>query len=302
MPATPWGRRCQSVDRRNAQPSRCCSAVMVQAIPFDRPFTLSEARSLGISRAQVRGALERGEITRVARGLFSLASESTQDVVRTTCAVTEGRMATSFVGAAKVHGLLLPHEPHSSMHSPMTLRSIPSSHRYRLHSLHLAGPAWTAVNLARFQRLPNALVPLDSALRSGVTRDELGSCVVQMAAWPGSARLLQAVAAADARAESALESMARGHCINAQLPLPTLQAEVVARRRRYRLDLLWANSKVVLEIDGIVKYSDTAAIVDEKRRHNDLQAAGYTVLRCGFVNLHPKADVLMAQLHRLVGE
>ena len=273
---------------------------MTQAIPFDRPFTLSEARTLGFSRAQVRGALERGEIARVARGLFFVTSVPAHDDVRTTCAVAEGRIAASFVGAAQVHGLLLPHQPHTSMKSPIPLRNIPVGQLYRSHSIRLAGPAWTAVNLARFQTLPNALVPLDSALRSGVSREELSACVASMVGWPGTSGLQSAISSADALAESALESMARGHCILAGLPAPALQAEVVAKRRRYRLDLYWPKSKVVLEVDGISKYTDTAAIVDEKRRHNDLQAAGYTVLRCGFVNLHPKAGVLMSQLRRLV--
>lgn len=131
-------------------------------------------------------------------------------------------------------------------------------------------------------------------------RDEIRACVGHMTGWPGTARLRDAVECADALAESALESMARGHCIDAGLPQPVLQAEVVAKRRRYRLDLYWPKSKVVLEVDGIAKYAETAAIIDEKRRHNDLQAAGYTVLRCGFINLYPKSGVLMAQLGRLV--
>lgn len=275
---------------------------MTASLPSDVPFTLAEARARGISRTRVRGALERGEIRRVARGLFVSSSTASADVVRSSCAVAEGRVATSYVGAAKVHGLLVPPEPHGSMITPMRIRRLPADQLYRAGSILLAGPAWSAVNLARFQRLPAGLVVMDSALRAGVSPDELRDCAHRMEGWPGTAGLAAAIDQADALSESALESLARGSCIVAGLPKPTLQAEVVANRRRYRLDLLWRAKKVVLEVDGLVKYSQQDVMIAEKRRHNDLQAAGYTVLRCGFINLYPKADVLMLQLQRLVAE
>lgn len=267
---------------------------------MDRPFTLAEARALGISRTRVRGALEHGEIRRLARGLFVSNAADSADVVRSTCAVAEGRLATSYIGAAKLHGLLVPPEPHRSMITPMRLGRIPKGHLYRSGKVMLAGAAWTAVNLARFQSLPAALVALDSALRAGVRRNELQDCEGHMRGWPGIAGVSAAIAAADELAESALESLARGHCMLAGLPPPTLQAEVVANRHRYRLDLAWPARKVVLEVDGLVKYTEQQVMLAEKRRHNDLQAAGYTVLRCGYINLYPKADVLMHQLRRLV--
>ena len=275
---------------------------MTQLLPFTRPFTLAEAKAQGISRTRVRGALERGEIARAARGLFAPATQAATDEFRSTCAVAEGRMAASYLGAAKVHRLLVPPEPHASLTVPIRLRKVPADQLWRSQSVLLAGPAWTAVMLARFQSLPAALVPLDSALRVGVGRDELLNCSRRMAGWPGTARLIEAVERADTLAESALESLARGNCLVAGLAAPRLQAQVTANRRRYRLDLLWPETRVVLEVDGLVKYSDQQVMLAEKRRHNDLEAAGYTVLRCGFVNLYPNADVLVAQLRGLVGE
>lgn len=125
-------------------------------------------------------------------------------------------------------------------------------------------------------------------------------CVDLMSGWPGSAILQQALDAADALAESALESLARGSFIVAGLPAPVLQAEVVANRRRYRLDFLWPLARLILEVDGMIKYDDKQIMLDEKRRHNDLQAAGYTVLRCGFTNMYPNANVLVRQIRRIL--
>ena len=273
---------------------------MSKQVPFDRPFTLAEARASGHTRATVRSWLEHHEIRRVARGLFTPSHLTEVDAVRATRAIADGRLATSYVGAAQLHRLLLPPEPHPSMKSAMRLSRVPPDHLYRSEQVLLAGPAWTAVSLARFQALPAALVPLDSALRVGVSRKALLASARHMAGWPGAAGLETAIGHANALSESALESLARGQFTLAALPAPTLQAEVVANRRRYRLDFLWADARLVLEVDGLVKYDEARVMQEEKRRHNDLQAAGYTVLRCGFVNLYPKSDVLVGQLRRLL--
>lgn len=273
---------------------------MSNHLPFARPFTLAEARDLGVSRAVVRGWAERGLVRRIGHGLFAPTGDAGVDGVRITQAVSEGRVGTSYAGAARLHGLLLPFTPHPLAMRAISLKRIPVEHLYRSGRVLLAGPAWTAVTLARYQDLASALVPLDSALRARIPRHELADCAEHMRGWPGAALLARAVACADSRSESALESLARGRFIEAGLPLPVLQKAVLANHHRYRLDMCWPKHKLVLEIDGAVKYENAGVMLDEKRRHNDLQAAGFTVLRCGFVNLHPHAEALIAQLRRLL--
>lgn len=272
---------------------------MKPLIPFNTAFTLADARQHGISRATVRGWMERGEVRRIAHGLF-LPAHVQDDAVRTSRAITDGSIATSYIGAASVHGLLLPPHPHPPWRRPIRLQRIPDAHRWRTGRVLLSSPAWTALTLALHQPLPSALVPLDSALRRGVTRAALEECLQRMTGRPGSSVLHRAIEHADPRSESALESLARGAFILAGLPMPVLQAEVLANRRRYRLDFLWPAQRLVLETDGLVKYDGQQDLHNEKRRHNDLVAAGYTVLRCGFTNVYPRADILVAQLRRLL--
>lgn len=279
---------------------RCCSATMNTPIPFDHPFTLADARSAGISRSVVRGWLQRGEARQIAHGLFSPAHCVAADGVRVSRAVVEGKRACSFVGAAEAHGLLLPPDVHPPWRRPMRVDRIPPNHRTQSGTLLLPGAAWTAIALARFQPFPSALVPLDSALRLGVDRECLVDAVEQVRGWPGSASVAAALEHADPRSESALESLARGAFIVAELPMPVLQAEVIANHRRYRLDFLWTAARLILEVDGLIKYSDPEVMRSEKRRHNDLQAAGFTVLRCGFPNVYPNATALTTQLRRLL--
>lgn len=282
------------------QAGPCLILLMQLSLPFDRPFTLAEARKRGITRATVRGWLERGEAHQVGHGLFAPRDAAEPDAIRITRAVADGQRATSFLGAAALHGLLTPPDAHPPLRHPVRLERIPSGQLWRSDRVLLASPAWTAVTLARHQLLPSALVPLDSALRIGVKREALQECVDLMSGWPGSSLLRQAMDCADALAESALESLARGSFIVAGLPAPVLQEDVVANRRRYRLDFVWPLARLILEVDGMVKYDDKRTMLDEKRRHNDLQAAGYTVLRCGFTNVYPNANVLVGQIRRIL--
>ena len=138
---------------------------MRTAIPFDLPITLAEARQHGITRGAVRGWLQRGEARQLSHGLFGPTHGSDDDVIRISRSVADGRIATSFLGAAQLHGLLVPPDPHPLLARPVRLDRIPTGSLWRSGDVLLAGPAWTALTLARHQTLPAALVPLDSALR-----------------------------------------------------------------------------------------------------------------------------------------
>lgn len=297
LPLVKYG-TCWWITRPSAR-APWCRWHMPLPPTFDRPFTMTEARQRGFSRAQLRGWLERGEIRRLGHGLYGPAQNPT-DEVRSSRAVVDGRLATSMIGAAKVHRLLVPPEPHSSATTALRAARIPPSERFRLGTVLLASSGWTALSLARYQSLPCALVPLDSALRAGVAREELLQLASSMEGWPGSGGIVRAIELADARSESALESLARGQCSVARLPRPELQSQVTIARQHYRLDFLWKPQQLILEVDGLVKYQHRDDMLAEKRRHNALQGAGYTVLRCGFTNVYPSADTLMRQLRSLL--
>ncbi len=131
---------------------------MSRSVPFSRPFTLAEARDLGVSRAVVRGWAERGLVRRIGHGLFAPAGDSGVDGLRISHAVAEGRICTSFAGAARLYGILLPFATHPMASRAISLKRIPTEHLYRSGRVLLPGPAWTAMSLARFQGLAGALV------------------------------------------------------------------------------------------------------------------------------------------------
>ena len=85
---------------------------------------------------------------------------------------------------------------------------------------------------------------------------------------------------ADGRAESVLESLTRLCFIVHGLPAPQLQSWIYACGRRYRVDMFWPKARVIVEVDGLLKYRDRAdALVAEKRRQENLERAGHRVIR-----------------------
>jgi very-short-patch-repair endonuclease len=57
------------------------------------------------------------------------------------------------------------------------------------------------------------------------------------------------------------------------------QVEVVAEGRRYRADFRFRGTRVLVEFDGAVKYSEPGAVFAEKQREDALRRAGWIIVR-----------------------
>ena len=140
--------------------------------------------------------------------------------------------------------------------------------------------ARTVVDIARGTGLRAGLVIADAALNEALTSElELDRAVRRAARWPGVRRARRAVELASPMAESPLESLTRLVIVEAGLPAPELQVWIDTGARSYRVDALWRDRGVVLEADGMLKYRTPADLVEEKRRQEDLERAGYRVVR-----------------------
>lgn len=82
----------------------------------------------------------------------------------------------------------------------------------------------------------------------------------------------------DPRLESALEAESWVEFHRRRLPLPQPQALVYAASGRpFRIDFKWG--RVLGEADGAMKYRDPSDVWREKRRQDDLEQAGFIVVR-----------------------
>jgi len=99
--------------------------------------------------------------------------------------------------------------------------------------------------------------------------------------------------------ESVLESHARVLWASAGLPVPVQQAVIrVDGRFVARVDFLWRAARLIVEVDGLGKYAEPGALQAEKSRQNRLIAAGYTVLRFTWADIHQRPDAVVRMINR----
>lgn len=136
------------------------------------------------------------------------------------------------------------------------------------------------------------LLDLASTLEEGRLRsafneaDRLG-CLEQshlrelaerIGAWKGIGRfrkLVEARRPETAATRSELESMFLGLCCDASLPLPAINRVVCG----LEVDCLWADHRLVVELDGYEFHAGRMAFIKDSRRTNLLRKSGFQVLR-----------------------
>lgn len=103
-----------------------------------------------------------------------------------------------------------------------------------------------------------------------------------------SARRLAAVlAAVDPRRESPMESFVAGCIHQSDLPQPTPQLLVETPEGDLYGDLGWKSHRLVLECDGMLKYTDPRSLHEEKARETRMRRVAYRVERCGWAGVNP---------------
>ncbi|MGU3499644.1 DUF559 domain-containing protein [Mycobacterium sp. C31M] len=140
--------------------------------------------------------------------------------------------------------------------------------------------AWTAVEVARSLRRPRALATLDAALRSETCdRREIFEAVARQHGRRGIVAVRDLAAHASGLAESPMESEARLVMLDAGLPQPELQYEIIDRSGRlWRVDFAWPDCTFVVEYDGYDWRSDPERFARDRRKRAALQEMGWTVL------------------------
>lgn len=159
---------------------------------------------------------------------------------------------------------------------------LPERHRERRFGVPLTSIARTVIDIARRGSVRDGVVVADSALHGRrTTVAELRDVLLECRGWSGLAQARKAVALADPKAESALESLSRVAMHEAGLPAPRTQVWL----GRDRVDFYWEEFGVVGEADGLAKYAATGGCTTrdivraEKHREARLADRGFEVVR-----------------------
>lgn len=132
----------------------------------------------------------------------------------------------------------------------------------------------TLVDLGRHDRR-DAITAVDAAVHEGLVRpDAIDAALDDARGWPGVPQAREVLALAEPRTESPLESLTRLALHDDGFPMPEPQVWI----RDMRVDFLWPELRLVLEVDGLEKYRDDA-LQREKKRERRLRRLGYRVER-----------------------
>lgn len=289
------------------------TAVLVREEFGSAPVRVAELLERGISRQRVRSAVAAGTLVTVRHGVVQAAQAA--DLVEAGSAAqsdprfSEDRRA-QHLAAARAALLTLADDcvvSHGSaalsqrlptyrapaedvwVTAPRHGRIVAGTHRMLgtvepvdrdiMAGVPVTSVARTALDLARRRPPHESLVALDAAA-ARVGLRELRAAMARLDWVYDLRRLSEALTLTASAAESPLESISRGWMHECGVVPPLLQEWVTADDgRRYRVDFLWPDHRVIGEADGLGKYASIADVQAEKLREDALRRAGYTVVR-----------------------
>ncbi len=275
----------------------------------DGAMTTDQALTAGLTYRQLRTLLENGW-SHPTQGVY--VTPSPADPFRSSLraallACPDGVICG--VSAARLHGLAglprwTPSElPHVLLPAGQTRNArrgvrrhsgLREGERTSLAGLPVTSLARTVTDLASPLRLDDLICVLDSALAAG---------------WvPGSPprrglrKFLAALAEADGRSESALETLLRLLLSRAGLSPEALQVKVSDGRGRVfaRLDMAWPSVLLAVEADGREYHDAPQALYRDRIRANDLELSGWTILRFTWADLLHRPEWIIAQVRRAI--
>jgi very-short-patch-repair endonuclease len=308
------------------RPTSATAALVIEAYGCGTPVPVSALRALGIGRGRLRAALESGTLVQLRRGVVSapptveppgpgaatsgIEAARAQHLVAARAALMAlaDDSVLSHLSSALIQGLPTYHAPPSLVWvtAPRHGRVVAGTHRrigdvesidtVLVEGVPCTTVARTALDLARRQPLHVSLVALDAAL-TRVDPYDLRSAMARLTWVYDLNALSQAIDRADPRSESPLESISRGYMIEGGIPRPELQQWITADDgRRYRVDFLWRDRRVIGEADGWVKYASIEDVREEKRREDALRRMGYVIVRWTYDELRKHPDRVIARI------
>jgi hypothetical protein len=179
---------------------------------------------------------------------------------------------------------------------------VPQRDRQYLGELRILRPMRAVADLLRLLPDPERLVVADAALRNGATADALREELDRLRRLRGVRRALSVLQAADGRAESPPESRLRFVLIRAGYAVvPQYDVHGPDGRWIARVDLALPELRIAIEYDGREVHDRPDVFVRDRRRQNDLVAAGWTVLRFSAADLRSPALIVDAVSRVLPG-
>lgn len=171
------------------------------------------------------------------------------------------------------------------------------------HSALVTSPLQTVLDCAQSLPFTDSLCIADFMLHTRLCYRESLRPLLEAAQGRGARNARTVAQRMSSAAESPAETLTRALLISWDIELPQEQVEIWVNARSYRPDFLWQAQKVILEVDGEVKYSgvygDPVDVIQaEHRRQRELEQLGYTVIRVRWRDIHRDPEKLRFWLYR----
>lgn len=277
-------------------------------------FGVRDALSCGYSREDLRRLVRRGVWVWLGRGAyadadrvaeaadfpyaahrFHVAARLLRAPIDTVAGHWSGVVVHDFpmLGRPPTRAVLTRSTGSSARDRFVKVATLAETDRTQIGGIRVTTSDRTVVDIARRASFRSAVVVADAALRSGLAPAKLAATAGRLAHWPYGSKPVVAVAFADGRSESPLESIGRVAMHEQGVELPELQVEVWCGGQLVaRVDHLWERHRTIGEADGLGKYEATGALRDEKRRQEWLEQLGFVVVRYGWDDAYRKQSEL----------
>lgn len=265
-----------------------------------RPFTVREARSWGVSKSDLAHLLQTHQIRRELHGVYTPNEVEDSLLIR---AQAVGLAAPDHVvicdrTAAWIYGVDRYEHSQRKSPPPVDAVSIDGNNRLRrrgmygarrtlspedvteIEGIRCTTPVRTAADLACLHGRLDAMATLDMFLRvGGVDAAELAAILPRFAGRRGVVQLRELAPLAIAEAESQPESWVRMLILDDGMPAPEAQYWVLdGERPLFRLDLAYPELKIAVEYDGEEFHSTAAQRSRDRTRRTWLRAQGWHVI------------------------
>lgn len=258
-------------------------ATVVEALARLGGSATSAELARATTPAALKAAVQRGEVERLARGIYGLPSLGAD---RLAAIAYDGVVSHLSAAVARELPLLVrPEKPHITVPvhrrprrgRPVVMHWAAVSSAERLS--RVTSLLRTVVDCARILPFGEALAVADAALATGrLSQDELEAAVTAMRG-PGRPNAMRIAAAATSLSESFLESILRSLLLTEGIDGFEPQLLVDTGGARARVDLGHRSARIALEAEGYEFHGSASAFAADCRRYDDLVTAGWLVLR-----------------------
>lgn len=183
-------------------------------------------------------------------------------------------------------------------------RGKPDIKSKEIDGFQVASPTRIICDLAKYDSLESLLVSINHCLRSNLfTKNQLLAEISNREGMRWKNSLLKVLKYATKKCESPLETKAWIAIHRAGFVLPEQQKNITSQQNKKeflgRVDMFWEikKRKIILELDGAIKYLNKEVLFDEKKREDKLRESGYEIIRATWKDI--ETNTLIKKLEKI---